>query len=623
MKFVLHQINIWFKEDIEPRVLEFVGNKVNVITGDSGSGKTNILAIIDYCLLSSKVNIVEQVINENAEWYSIEFSVNSKKYFIARRKLNLGQENSDICFIDAEDKIPNYPFANILTNKAKGILDEIFGISNKYPFSKDKGVYPFENSYRTNLVFSYLTERIITLDNTFFDFDYFEKSLFGNFKEYVVNKVLGFDDTKLKEYEKQLAEIKKSKEDFDKKQRNILNKTKNIDSEIDKLINKSIENGLLDSFIYFDIESKIDTLISVTNSYFSVAESERNNSTINALKEEKRRLEIESRNIQKAEKAFLDYERNINSYKDVLKPIEILNNQNEDVVRSFETKQLIDALNVSLREIKNSNIRAVGQKLTSPLEKERLKNRIQDIKKEIDRLNPSGSNIKNRTNYAFVIATEIKRDLDGVLKNRPKDNGDLDFYITDYPTKCLELESKINKEKKVKPTLINTVNNSIQLFYNQLNSMENYAGCETNFDMTEFIVQLKEPRSGYPYGNIGSKSNYMFLHLCLFLGLHNHFRSINNEHTMPFLFIDQPSIPYYSGTEKDNGDDKSKLVDAFKLLNNFISFINEKYNTEFQILLIEHAPESYWKEAKLDNFHTVEIFTHGNKLIPNRILHKQ
>ena len=48
MKFVIHQLKIWFGKDIKPRVLDFVPNKVNVITGDSGTGKSNIVAIIDF-----------------------------------------------------------------------------------------------------------------------------------------------------------------------------------------------------------------------------------------------------------------------------------------------------------------------------------------------------------------------------------------------------------------------------------------------------------------------------------------------------------------------------------------------------------------------------------------------
>lgn len=621
MKFVLHKVNIWFGENIEPRVLEFVSNKVNIITGDSGSGKTNILAIIDYCLLSYRVNIVEQIINENAEWYSIEFSVNGKRYFIARRKLHLGQEHSDVCLIDHETEIPNYPFANISVKDAKDFLNATFNIVNKYPFAKSGGIYPFEISFRTNLVFNYLTERIITLDNIFFDFDYFEKSLFGDFKEYVVSRALGFDDTRLKEYEKQLADIKKGKDDFDRKQKSAEKRTKSIDSEIDILIQRSIDNRLLEHTMYFDLESKILALSNISNSYISIAEAEKDNDAINRLKDEKRQLELELRNIQKAEKKFIEYEQNLASYKDVLKPVEILEQQSDEIVRSYETTQLIEALKKSLIDVKSTNIRKVTQQIISPLEKDRLKSRIHELNKEITKLSPSNNSIINKSNYAFVVATEIKRDLDKILRNRP-DNISNEIYMPDYPSKCLELENKINIEKQAKPTINNTVNKSIQLFYNQLDSMENYSTCETNFNMTDLVVQLKEPQAGYPYGNIGSKSNYMFLHLCLFLGVHNHFKNIENKQIIPFLFIDQPSIPYYSGSDKVNEDDKSKLLDAFKLLNNFISFVNDKYNDEYQIILIEHAPESYWIEAKLENFHTVEVFTQGNKLIPTRVLNK-
>lgn len=42
-------ILIW-QIDSTLRNLELEENKVNVITGDSGKGKSSILAIIDYCL---------------------------------------------------------------------------------------------------------------------------------------------------------------------------------------------------------------------------------------------------------------------------------------------------------------------------------------------------------------------------------------------------------------------------------------------------------------------------------------------------------------------------------------------------------------------------------------------
>lgn len=46
MKFHIKKLYIWFDQNAEPRVLEFDNNKVNVITGSSSTGKSNIYAIM-------------------------------------------------------------------------------------------------------------------------------------------------------------------------------------------------------------------------------------------------------------------------------------------------------------------------------------------------------------------------------------------------------------------------------------------------------------------------------------------------------------------------------------------------------------------------------------------------
>ena len=73
MKFYINRLVIWFEKEDKPqrRVVEFEKNRVNVITGSSSTGKSNILAIIDYCLLAENPKIVIPVINENAEWYGL------------------------------------------------------------------------------------------------------------------------------------------------------------------------------------------------------------------------------------------------------------------------------------------------------------------------------------------------------------------------------------------------------------------------------------------------------------------------------------------------------------------------------------------------------------------------
>ena len=84
MKFSFDTLSIWLKSG-KIRTLSFLPNKINIVTGDSNTGKTAILDIIDYCLFASRHKISDSMINENVEWYGIRFFINEKYYTIARK----------------------------------------------------------------------------------------------------------------------------------------------------------------------------------------------------------------------------------------------------------------------------------------------------------------------------------------------------------------------------------------------------------------------------------------------------------------------------------------------------------------------------------------------------------
>ena len=86
MRFCINKVLLWQKNG-RLRELKFKENKINIITGDSSTGKSEIISIIEYCLFSSEADITEVKINENVDWYGINFTIEDECYTLARYRI--------------------------------------------------------------------------------------------------------------------------------------------------------------------------------------------------------------------------------------------------------------------------------------------------------------------------------------------------------------------------------------------------------------------------------------------------------------------------------------------------------------------------------------------------------
>lgn len=86
MNLYIESIKLWFKgfSENSQRTITypFIPNKINVITGDSSTGKSSILGIIDYLFLSDNPVIVENIVNENVEFYGMHLYLNGTSYIL-------------------------------------------------------------------------------------------------------------------------------------------------------------------------------------------------------------------------------------------------------------------------------------------------------------------------------------------------------------------------------------------------------------------------------------------------------------------------------------------------------------------------------------------------------------
>ena len=203
----------------------------------------------------------------------------------------------------------------------------------------------------------------------------------------------------------------------------------------------------------------------------------------------------------------------------------------------------------------------------------------------------------------------------------------------DRSDKIANLEKQINEltvpsvqeRRDIFDTVMNeTTQNYMDLTKEALVGHENY---KTFFDYSNKSLHLRKPKTRI-IEKVGSSSNHMFLHLFMFLGLHEIIAADSIPHVPPFLIIDQFSRPYYPEVDEaqtsgglseeiPKQSDVRKVKSALGLLDKFMEGMLSNGN-EFQMIVFEHIPSRYWSDK--EHIHLVEKFRDGNALIPPAML---
>lgn len=621
MKFIMHEIKLWFKEkNSTPKSYELKPNKVNVITGDATTGKTSFWSIIDYCLIANKTNIANSI-NEKVLWYGIRFTINDKEISIARKATQKDIVSSDVYFGYGE--LPNTPQTNIEIAKIKSILDKEFGITGNliFPYGKKLVEAPFSLSFRHFLLFNSLTEDIIGTSKTYFDTTFYGKEEYDNVLTHIFDLVIGVNNMESSKDEERIKQINEEIKKMYSREKRRKKAELVFEEGIYALIKRLKENGFIE---YSSTIKSLDEAMSILDDVIANTKKTANNSSLFEELDNlnKRRLEIKAQlsSIDRYKREYETYKKNLDKSTDSLKPINYLTRHLSDqLIESYETKSFIDTLENSLRTIQNHLSKQSLKPIKVQGEVSKLQKELFDIETKIDRLN-SIQKVYRTEGEKYIIIGEIKNSYENLLKQEKVKPIDC-IYLNRLNDEKLNLEKNLKNIDEVKYRMKNSLNKCIQRNYNKLRSLPAYKNSQTQFNDTDMVLQLVPEGQLFPLENVGSKSNYMFMHLCFYLGLHEHMINIGRIHVPQFLFIDQPSIPYYTGSinEKIGNDDKTKLLDAFELIDSFVSYITNEKNESFQIFLVEHAPQEYWTENNLLNFHTVDEFIHGKGLIPSDI----
>lgn len=628
MKFIINKLIIWFKKDDRPsrRVISFEKNKVNVITGSSSTGKSNILAIIDYCLLTDNPKIVIPVINENAEWYGLEFIIGEKVLFIARKKPEIDTPVSDLIMNEGEIPKEFYPTSNnIHINDARKRLDKLMGLKSaelRNPGIKDEKGEDLTVSYRSFLPYNAITEGIMTSPYVFTDVNFFDsqitKSVIG--QKYLFDVLLGKDNIRIDDLSRKLSALEDKKATYEKRGRKINRKTDAYKEKKNQLISLCHDSGMPGEWCDWTIpdEELIQRLHQLVESLVP-EEMPQKDSELEKLILELNTKVILLDNMKRARNEYLAFLQERESIVDKLKPITYLKENLDKMGVSRWTDFILESFESSLYKLQNADLTAAESAITEKAIAD-LEAEIEEIRKSVIAKSKVRELTIEKNNQIYYALGVIKSELPKLEQLKDKIPEPAEEYTVQDEVLYNAYWDEKRQLEGAGASAYRKIDEVFSDVYKEFHFMEYYEGCKPKYNKEERKLELNDGRSILNYNNVGSQSNYMFLHLCFFLGIHTYLLEAPSDHIGQFLFIDQPSIPYYSGVETVKTTDEAKLKDAFSAVNTFMQHAIKEKNEDFQVILIEHAPPSYW--ADLGYFKTTEQFVDGNALIPREIITK-
>jgi hypothetical protein len=403
---------------------------------------------------------------------------------------------------------------------------------------------------------------------------------------------------------------------LEKKQSHFKNKSNEFGKEINSIIQQAKSYLLVKSDL--SIEDSLTTLKQVIH---GVESDDVNDASYkyNELKRKEFEINRTLRNLNQLQLDYTQYKKTLANVEDSLKPVEFLKTQNAELIKTSIYGELIEIIQEDLKALKA------------------------DIKSDA----PIDINIGDLIEEQKAILKKIRLDLEELPEVTTSFDTDMNKYLF-----LGEVKAKLNLYEQ-QPTTVMTPTKDIEELKNQLLAisikdisearamfikvleeiikeymslvggvLENYKDYLPTFDYRNKSLMLRKPLTDYSE-SVGSSSNHMFLHLFLFLGLHEVIIRKNSQFVPSYLIIDQPSRPYWGDDNKKewsslDTSDQSKIRKAFELLNTFINRIKSLPNANFQMIVFEHVPPSLWEG--LENIHLVELFSDGNALIPDSYL---
>ena len=632
----------------ERRVVELKPGKLNIIPGDSKTGKSALIDIVDYCFGSSTCGVPDGVIPKFADWYAVRLTDGSAQHFVARRAVAPGHGTGDAHYLTGKRvEIPQASELSATTNIGAVVarLERLVGIrlhTHEPPENQTRD--PLTATLRHSLAFSFQPQDEITQRRHLFH-NQGDNWISQAIKDTIPYFLGAVDD----DFVEQRMQLKQLRRELRQKERTLARFESLVGegmSTASPLLAEARDVGLLEDDAS---PESLNEAIGLLRTAVTAAPEEQllryeqsiDHAELDRLQGERHRLRQVLRRLQDelvnmrdmlAEEGGFAHEAREQVSR--LTSLGLYPKHNDQSCPLCE--QSVPSALATHKQIE-SEIRRATEQLDAVanhtpgldaliLEHEK---RVADVRQDIK---------ENRESLEAVArADDRMSELRDASSRRAHVTGRISLFLETLPevedsselrTSIERLQASIRRlEREVSDDQIQERLDSIMsVLAKRLTSWATqlkleHAGSPFRLDVRRLQVVADTEESGpIPMNRMGSAENWLGCHLIAHLALHVWFR--NNTRPVPsFLFLDQPSQVYfpadYESSSKElplEDEDRAAVLRTFELLRDVV----DELKGGFQIIVTEHADlaEDWFQDA-------VRVrWRHGDALIP-REWHEQ
>lgn len=640
MKFQILNIIVYGKNG-KVRSINLKPDAVNIVTGQSKTGKSALIHIVDYCLGRRECNIPAGVIRKHVEWYALKLQTSSGEVFIARRNPEQGKDSSEDIYIEIGTSLSFPKAANLIKNAnleaLTSILNQILGIG-EYTHEPKAGQTRKTGAADISKALFYCFQEQSEIDDQKFLFhrqgepfiaqsikDYLPYFLGAITNEYIQNKEeLRKLKRKLKQVEARISERNMLKGMSFERAFALLNEAKSVDLiAANEPLQESWSNvrRLIDEALSRDIDSN---------------PSEPNVDILNDLLDRKQRIRETYRSASLELNSLKDLKNSSNMFgsemkeqKSRLESINIFGHTGDSETCPLCSSKLpyaipsAEAIRASLKDI-NSQLEAVTNDTPHlDLMIKKAHEKLEEINKELIEVNSSIASLQTTIPRISALRdfnsrrAMIKGRLSLYLENIPSndmDSSDDKLEAERISKQIRTREDQLNNETLTErlESILSYISTQITLLARRLEI--EHSDCPMRLDLKKLTIIADHAQDGpIPMPKMGSGETWVSLHLVTHLVLHNWF--FKKKRPVPqFLFLDQPSQAYFPPDtsaeivrEQTNeiNPDRQSIIRMFKLI------ADETNN--FQVIISEHADirEDWYQALVRENW-----WDGNNKLVP-------